>query len=162
MALGVVSGLRTFSGPAALTFRHRAGLRRAAALLAAGEMVADKLPFIPDRVAPFPLVARASSGAIVGGIVAREEGAAVRGGALIGAVCAVGAAFAAFYLRRRSPLPDAVNGMLEDALVFGIGAWLIAAAPRPSPASACDERQAGRPAARPGADRPAPEALDQR
>ena len=127
MALGTLSGMRTFSGPAALSFRHRAGLQRAAALLAAGEMLADKLPFISDRVAPFPLVARATAGAVVGGVIAREEGANVWGGALLGAAAAVGAAFVAYHLRRRSPLPNVVNGLLEDALVFGLGAYVAAA-----------------------------------
>ena len=127
MALGALSGMRTFSGPAALTFRHRAGLQRATALLAAGEMLADKLPFISDRIAPFPLAARATSGAVVGGVIAREEGSSVLAGALLGAAAAVGAAVVAYHLRRRSPLPNVVNGMLEDALVFGIGAYLTAA-----------------------------------
>ena len=127
MALGTLSGMRAFSGPAALAFGHRAGLQRAAALLAAGEMLADKLPFISDRVAPFPLAARATAGAVVGGVIAREEGANVWGGALLGAAAAVGAAFVAYHLRRRSRLPNVVNGLLEDALVLGIGAYVTAA-----------------------------------
>ena len=36
------------------------------ALMAAGEMIADKLPFIPSRTAMFPLVARVASGALSG------------------------------------------------------------------------------------------------
>ena len=131
MALGAVSGMRTFSGPAAVTFRHRAGLLRATALLAVGEMVADKLPFIPDRVRPGPLAARAVSGAIVGGVIAREDGANVVAGAALGAAAAVAAAFAAYHLRRQSPLPNVVNGMLEDALVFGLAA-AFASSGRPS------------------------------
>ena len=120
MALGAVSGMRALGGPAALTFRHRAGLRRAAALLAAGEMIADKLPFIPDRVATLPLAARAVSGAVVGGVIAKEEGANVLAGALLGAAAAVGAAYAAYYVRRRSRWPNVVNGAIEDALVLSI------------------------------------------
>ena len=123
MALGAVSGMRTFGGPAALTFRHRAGLRRAAALLAAGEMVLDKLPSTPDRVNALPLAARAGSGAVVGGVIAREEGASVLAGILLGAAAAVGAAVVAYHLRRRSPLPNALNGIIEDALVVGVAAY---------------------------------------
>jgi uncharacterized membrane protein len=123
MALAAVSGMRTFSGPAAVTFRHRAGLLRAAAFLAAGEMVADKLPFIPDRVKPGPLAARAVSGAIVGGVIAHEDGANAAAGAMLGAAAAVAAAVAAYRVRKLSPLPNVVNGMLEDALVFGLAAY---------------------------------------
>jgi uncharacterized membrane protein len=127
MALGAISGMRTFSGPAALTFGHRLGLRRAAAALAIAEMVADKLPSVPDRIAPFPLTARATSGAVVGGVIAREEGRNVWAGALLGAAAAVAAAYAAYHLRRRSPLPNALNGMLEDAVVFGVVSYFASA-----------------------------------
>ena len=40
---------------------------------------------------------------------------------------AVATAYAAYHLRKRSPLPDAVSGVLEDALVLGIGSYLASA-----------------------------------
>jgi len=54
----------------------------------------------------------------------------VAAGALLGAAAAVAAAHLAFHLRRRSRLPNVVNGVLEDALVFGLAAYFARGARR--------------------------------
>lgn len=89
--------------------------------LAAGEMVADKLPFTPDRTMISSLLGRAGSGAVVGAAAfcaAKEK--PVWMGAIIGAVAAVGAAYGMFYLRKfateKLHVPGVVAGAAEDAL----------------------------------------------
>src|SRR5438128_1957274 len=74
--------------------------RLALKVLAAGELVADKLPWIPDRTSPVALVGRAFTGAVSGMDVAQRDGGRPEAGAVLGAVSAVAASFAAYHLRR--------------------------------------------------------------
>jgi uncharacterized membrane protein len=83
-------------------------------VLAAGEWVGDKLPQTPNRIAPFPLIARLSFGGFCGAIAA----AALRGPGLEGVLLGVlGAAIGAF-----------VGFMARKSLVSTIGCpdWFIA------------------------------------
>ena len=97
--------------------------------LAVGELVADKLPFIPDRIQPPALFARMASGAISGQAVEAAEDRDRVFGALTGGLAAAGSTFFFFYLRkelgRRTRIPDPVLGLLEDSLVIGLGATLL-------------------------------------
>lgn len=99
-------------------------------VLAAGEMLGDKLPFIPDRTDPLPLIGRALSGALVGAAVAADEHREMWLPALVGVAAAVAATFAAHWIRgavdRR--LPDTVVGLAEDGIVMAAGTRLAAAA----------------------------------
>lgn len=131
VTLGAMSGMRSLAGPAALTLDdddgildHRGGklLRRIVPLLAAGEMIADKLPFMGDRIDPLPLAGRAAMGALVGGAIASEERTNVLLGGLIGAAAAVAVAHLAYQLRKRMPGSSALGGVLEDGIVIGLGA----------------------------------------
>ena len=131
VALGAMSGMRSMAGPAALALDdddgildHRGGrmLRRVLPILAAGEMIADKLPFMGDRIDPLPLAGRAAMGALVGGVIAREDNGSVAAGALIGAATAVVIAHIAYQIRKRLPVSTVVGGVLEDGVVLGIGA----------------------------------------
>jgi uncharacterized membrane protein len=119
--LGGVSGLRTFTAPAALALRGRlaAGSRPRTALLviAGGELVADKLPIVPSRTAPGPLFGRAVAGAVVGSAAAGPVGAGV------GAAAAVSASYAGTAARARTSLPNVVAGLVEDAVAIGAAAW---------------------------------------
>src|SRR4051812_31102421 len=117
--LGASSGLRTFSGPAALALHGRLGQGRSrAALVAAraGELAFDKLPGVPARTHVSGLGARLGTAAPAGPRRAGPRGAAV------GAAAAVGSAFAGLHARSllvsRLPLPDPVVGAAEDALVL--------------------------------------------
>lgn len=121
VVLGAVTGMRSMSGLAALT-RGRGTVQGLAAAMALGEMLADKTPFVGDRIDPLPLAGRAVMGAVVGGLIAREEHANVAAGSLVGAAAAVLAAHAAYRIRKRLPIPGAVAGLLEDAVVFGVTA----------------------------------------
>src|SRR5205085_2273003 len=89
--LGFASGLRTFTGPAALAHSRRLGggdrVARGLTVAAAGELVGDKLPAVPARTAPGPLAERVVAGALVGHVAAGPAGAA------LGAAAAVAGAF---------------------------------------------------------------------
>jgi len=124
IALGALTGMRSMAGPAALAFRHGGPVRNIALVLAAGEMVLDKAPFIGDRIAAAPLLGRAVMGALAGGLVARQVGPHVPAGAALGAAAAVAMAHVAFRARRGLGLPGIVGGLLEDAIVAGAGTAL--------------------------------------
>jgi uncharacterized membrane protein len=100
--------------------------------LAAAELIADKLPFVPPRIQLPSLLARATSGAVTALSAAprsrrwslgrRRDGFGDLGPALVGAAAAVASAGAAYYLRqavtRRFRLSSWVGGLLEDALLM--------------------------------------------
>ena len=108
--------LRIMSSPnAALAFR----------VAAAGEMIADKLPIIPDRISPGPLTARIISGAVCGSSICESEGRRTDIGAVAGALAAIGSAFAFYHLRRRITESDIISDVMvalaEDAVVLAAG-----------------------------------------
>lgn len=139
-AFGAIAGLRCISAPAALSHQLSKRLIQwnrgpvqsvlrddtvSSILLAAaaGEMVADKLPFTPDRIKPGPLAIRAASGAAVGWAIGRNpESRAFL--AFVGATSAIATSFAAYglrrYLAKHTFLPDALLGLGEDALVVAL------------------------------------------
>lgn len=146
-ALGAVAGLRTTVAPLVLSQRlaclEEPPTEGAATLLcsprtvgilgvlALGELVADKVPGMPDRIGVPGLLGRALSGALVGAAVAsRRSGRAWRYGA-IGAGAAVVAAFLGWSIRRaatrRAGVPDVVAGLVEDTIALGAGAAIGAA-----------------------------------
>jgi uncharacterized membrane protein len=140
-ALGLIAGLRSMSGPALITrvarkgqlaakgskleFLNSTGALSGAVLLAAGEIIVDKLPKTPARTKPGPLAARAVSGALCGAVLCSARKKSPWLGALYGALGAVGAAYAAYHLRQAAKealhVPDAVIAVAEDALVAGSG-----------------------------------------
>ena len=129
--LGVLTGMRSMAGPATLALQHGGIVKHVMGIMAAGEMAADKTDLIGDRIDPIPLAGRAAMGAIVGGIIAHQERSQVWLGGVIGASAAVIAAHLAYQARTRLPLSTAVGGVVEDAVVVGLGAW-YASQPRPS------------------------------
>jgi uncharacterized membrane protein len=120
IALGAITGMRSMAGPAALARRYGGFWQPLISVMAAAEMIADKTPAAPDRIDTLPLAGRAAIGALVGGFIAHEEGGSVLFGGLLGASTAVIAAHLAYRLRKQLPLPGAVSGMIEDAVVMGI------------------------------------------
>jgi uncharacterized membrane protein len=143
--LGVLAGMRSMAAPAALGQLSRKGalagvsgplvlvthskFATAASLLAVGELVADKLPFTPNRTAAGPLLGRALTGGFGGAVICSAKRRSVLAGTLIGAAAAVGAAYGAYELRRqavrRLRLPDAVIALAEDTLAGVTAAALI-------------------------------------
>jgi uncharacterized membrane protein len=141
--LGAIAGLRSFSAPALLSHQiSRSNKQEGVAsllgsptvaavlgVLAGGEIVADKLPWMPNRTDPPALIARAGSGAFVGATICRAKGRSAVTGALIGAAAAIAATFAGFHLRRAAVrdlgLPDTIVALVEDAVVVGAGTSLL-------------------------------------
>jgi uncharacterized membrane protein len=102
---------------------------RLLAVLALGEMAADKLPFVPSRTSPIALAGRVGSGALVGAALAQHEGLSPWRGGLSGGIAALAATFVSHRLRLaaidRLGLPNALAGLLEDGLVVGGGLALL-------------------------------------
>lgn len=98
------------------------------AVLAAGEMIGDKLPNAPNRTIPASFISRMASGATCGAFLSEVEGQPAPYGAVAGALGAVVGTLTFFNLRRWLDhdlgFPDAVGALAEDALVVGVG-WKI-------------------------------------
>ena len=142
--LGCVTGLRSMSGPALvcwgihlgwltvagspLAFLANPVLLAVFSLLAAGELVGDKLPQIPNRVAPGPLVARMVLGGMSGWVLALSGHASTVAGVAIAVAGAVAGAFAGFYVRRaitRRGVKDFLVALVEDVIAVGSGLFVI-------------------------------------
>jgi uncharacterized membrane protein len=141
VVLGVVTGMRTQVPLALLAADAKRGhfaadsappalLRSSAALplltiAAAGEMVVDKLPIAPSRLAPGPLFGRFLFGGLAGALVARRAGQRILTGAVLGAGGAGIGAFAGYHVRvwlgETTGLPDPIWGTLEDILALALG-----------------------------------------
>ena len=146
MGFATLAGMRSMSAPAFLShylarqphawlagsrlrFLQKPGTAGVLKLLAAGEMVADKLPGTPDRIAPPVLLGRLLSGALVGAAWYRSRHGSALGGGVLGGLVAVAATFVSYALRtgisEKSGVPVALVGVGEDALVLAGGAALV-------------------------------------
>ena len=119
LAIGAVTGMRSMSGAATVAAQHGGLLKQTLALLAAGEMAADKTAFVGNRTDPLPLGGRAIMGALLGGWIAHERHDSMFFGAMLGGATAVAAAHLAFQLRTRWPDATRATGFVEDAIVLG-------------------------------------------
>ncbi len=94
-------------------------------ILAAGEIVGDKLPFTPSRLSPGPLAGRLVIGALVGWAICRQANQSPLLGAVLGAVGAASGSAAGYYARtwlgKVTKLPSPVLGVFEDILALGVG-----------------------------------------
>jgi uncharacterized membrane protein len=97
-------------------------------LFAIGELIADKLPFIPARTQAGPLAVRVIFGSLCGAALCFSAAtASPLVGALLGAVGGITGAFAGYtYRRRLAPMvPDLVLALLEDLVAVGGGLFLV-------------------------------------
>ena len=143
-ALGVVAGMRSQLPLALLSLsaqRHGRNQQgppdilaspKVTALLlacAAGELVADKLPFTPSRLLPGSLMARAGIGSLAGALLARKHDQPPACGAALGAVGALAGSYAGHDLRAglgaATRLPDPLLALLEDATAVAIGGYAV-------------------------------------
>lgn len=148
LGLGAVSGMRAMSAPAILShFLSRSAqsslhnspldylqgskLTTVLKVLAVAEVVADKLPAIPDRITPSSLLVRTISGAVVGAASSGVNGRSKVKGALLGGIGAIAASYVFFYLRKKlvqtTGLPDTGIALLEDTLAISLGAAFVKA-----------------------------------
>jgi uncharacterized membrane protein len=108
-----------------LKFLHSHWIIPITMTMAAGEMVADKLPFVPSRIKPLPLAGRGLLGGVAGAAVFKNAGRSIPLGLAIGASGAVAGSFGGYYARsflsKRTGLPDLVWAVAEDALAIGLG-----------------------------------------
>jgi uncharacterized membrane protein len=146
LAAGAVAGMRTMTAPAVVSYKmkriakaeglsHPTGFggRRvstALALLAIGELVADKLPKTPNRTDPPALIMRGISGAFAGAALSGSERNEKIKGAVLGGLAAIGASYGMYYLRawlvKKTGVPDAVVAIGEDAIALTLALKAIA------------------------------------
>ena len=137
--LGAATGLRSQLGMAAVVVRadrslpsmfRRPWMRRLVLAAAAGELVVDKLPGTPSRLAPRGIVPRLALGALAAGLSARTRQASWLPAAALGASSAAVAARLGHDVRARAGrhAPDPAAALAEDVLALAAaaaGAWLI-------------------------------------
>jgi uncharacterized membrane protein len=142
--MGVFNGLRSFTPPAAAAWAAHLGwikLQGALALigsvpvvaiftlLAAFELVADKMPWIPDRTTTMSLIARGVMGALTGSCVAAAGGQSAAIGAACGVAGGMAGAFAGYYARKRSAqalgMPDIYVALVEDLICVAGALWVV-------------------------------------
>lgn len=144
-AAGTLAGMRSTAAPSVIAaWSLSAGLppraRRAERLLARpaiaaalgaavlGEVIADKLPGMPPRVAPPALLGRSISGACAGWLIAHRYQRSAAPATMIGGASAVLSTMASYRLRRRALRADIASspvlGLLEDGVVAA-GAVLL-------------------------------------
>ena len=143
--IGVVAGLRSLTSPAVVSWAahfHRLDLRDSRlALLGSsiavytisavglGELIADKLSFVPNRTSPFPMAFRILSGAICGAAFCISANRLLLEGTLLGGLGAINGAFAGFHVRRLLvnylKINDTAIALAEDALAISAGLFLV-------------------------------------
>lgn len=143
--IGVVTGLRSMTGPAVVCWAAHLGRLNLAdsrlalmgstaatysfSAFAIGELVADKLPFIPNRTSPGPLFGRIVLGALCGAALCAAGGDSVATGAILGGVGGIAGAFAGYQARanlvKKLGCPDWVVAVLEDMVAVGGGLFLV-------------------------------------
>jgi uncharacterized membrane protein len=145
--IGVVSGLRTMTAPAAVSWAARLGWLNVAptalaflgyaftpwvlTVLALGELVVDQLPTTPSRTVPIQFGARILTGGLSGAAIGAASGMLGVGavGGILGAVIGTvgGHAFRVWLAAAFGK--DRPAAFIEDAVAIG-GAFLIMAALR--------------------------------
>ena len=144
LLLGFVSGLRTLTAPAAVSWAAHLGLLKLAGtplafmgskytaiiftVLAVGELINDKFPKTPSRKTPPQFIARLVSGALVGACVGEATGA-LAWGVLAGVVGAVAGTLGGAWQRGRLASSfgrDLPAALLEDALAIVVAVLVVA------------------------------------
>jgi uncharacterized membrane protein len=147
--LGAASGLRSQLGLAAVVARsdpslptllRHAWTKRVLMAGAAVELVVDKLPATPSRLAPVGITSRLVLGGLAAGLSARTRQAPWPPAAAIGASSAILAAKVGHDVRAQfaRPVPDSAVAIVEDGLAFalasaGASRWLVSGLQRSRP-----------------------------
>lgn len=97
--------------------------------LAIGELVGDKLPFVPSRLKPAPLMGRAVLGAQAGIGICRRYNQPPIFGAVLGAAGATVGSYAGSYFRtslaKKFHIPGPLLGVVEDGIAIGLGGLAV-------------------------------------
>jgi uncharacterized membrane protein len=145
LMIGVVCGLRSMVGPAiiclgthvgwlrldhsAFAFLHTMIALAVFSLFAVGELIADKMPWIPGRNEAGPLIARFISGAVCGVALCIAASVSVPAGAVLGAAGGVAGGLGGYHLRRwlttALAFPDLPIALGEDLSAIGFGLLIV-------------------------------------
>ena len=142
--IGLFAGLRSLTAPAAAAWAAHLGwlkLHGALALIgstasvaiftmvAAAELVADKLPNTPNRTSPLGLIARIVMGGLTGACVAAGGGSGVFPGAVFGVVGGIVGCFGGYEIRKRLVTalnaPDLYIALIEDLVAIAGSLWAV-------------------------------------
>jgi len=123
LAVGTMAGMRALSAPAFVSYVRLLPGRRIWESLALLELFADKLPFIPARTTPGPLLVRALSGAFSARSVVQSKRLFDQVGIMVlGGLSSIFTAACAYRLRKeigkKLQVPDSFLGLAEDFLVM--------------------------------------------
>jgi hypothetical protein len=125
LKLAVVTGLRAALGPALVARSQYRPERQNLALAAMGEMIADKLPLVPDRDTLLPLIARGIAGGWVAKRCQEEDNDHDPWLVPLGVAVAMGVAVAAPKVRKilgwTTGVPQPILGLAEDYLALQLG-----------------------------------------
>lgn len=144
-AIGVIAGLRSLTAPALVCWAahlnwinlHNSSLSFLGSPIAVGiftvlafvELVTDKLPKTPSRLAPPGLIARLVTGGVSGAALAIAASQSVAVGAVLGAIGGIAGAYAGYQARtgtaRALKLPDLVVAIAEDLIAIGGGLFIV-------------------------------------
>jgi uncharacterized membrane protein len=144
-AIGIVAGLRSMTAPAVvswaarlwwpqvqstpLAFMTMAPVAYLFTVLAAGELIADKLPFTPSRLSAGPLIGRLVLGALSGSVLQAAAHQSLPLGALLGGAGGLAGAYLGYTVRRwlvtKLGLPDLVVALTEDAVAIGAALGIV-------------------------------------
>jgi len=143
LGIGIVAGLRSLTAPAvvawgahlswlnlhgsALAFMGSTPAVAILSVLAIGELIADKLPMIPKRTAPAPLMARVVTGGLCGACLCAAVGKSLLAGTLLGGIGGIVGAFLGYGIRRRLDLhiKDLVVAVCEDLVAVGLALFFV-------------------------------------
>ena len=143
LGIGIVAGLRSLTAPAVvawgahlswlnlhgspLAFIGSTAAVAILSVLAIGELIADKLPMIPKRTAPAPLMARVVTGGLCGACLCAAVGNSLIAGTLLGGIGGIVGAFLGYGIRRRLDfhIKDLVVAICEDVVAIGLALFLV-------------------------------------
>jgi uncharacterized membrane protein/uncharacterized protein (UPF0548 family) len=145
VGFGVLAGMRSMAAPALLTYHFSIEPKAAPegwgrrlpwgqtakvmGVLAAGELVGDKTPWMPARISPPALLGRLFTGALTGAAVASPGRKVSPARVVVGATAALVSSMAFYTLRRfatrRLGVPNVVAGLVEDAAAAALGGKLF-------------------------------------
>ena len=141
--IGIVAGLRSLTAPAVVAWGAHLGWLNlhgsplafmgsttAVAILSAlaiGELIADKLPTIPKRTSPVPLMGRVITGCLCGACLCAATGQSLIAGALLGGIGGIVGAFLGYSIRKYLDLriKDLVVAVCEDVVAVGLALFFV-------------------------------------
>ncbi len=144
-AIGMIAGLRALTAPAVVCWAahlgwlnlqnsHLAWMGSTAAvaifsILALAEIINDKLPATPSRLAPPSLAIRSVTGAFSACGLAVAAGQSWLVAIVLGVIGALAGSFVGYYVRHQIvvglKIPDFPVALLEDAIAIGCGLLIV-------------------------------------